>query len=90
MIKFTYFYKRIQLLFGSPVVLAIIIIIIHLYSAFSTRFKGAVYKNYIELKSKNNHKKLTLKLDANYKIDKCTQQITNQITNKNITIHKLA
>ena len=58
MIKFTYFYKRIQLLVGSPVVLAIIIIIIitiiiiiiiiiiiHLYSAFSTRFKGAVYKN---------------------------------------------
>ena len=48
----------------------IILIIIHLYSAFCTRFKGAVYKNQIELKSKNNHKKLTLKLDANYKIDK--------------------
>ena len=51
MIKFTYFYKRIQLLFGSPVVLAIIvmiiiiIIIIIIHLAFSTRFKGAVYKN---------------------------------------------
>ena len=46
--------------------------IIHLYSAFSARFKGAVYKK-LEVKSKNNRKKLTLKLDANYKIDKCTQ-----------------
>ena len=63
--------------------------IIHLYSAFSARFKGAVYKK-LEVKSKNNRKKLTLKLDANYKIDKCTQQIKNQITNKNVTIHKLA
>ena len=39
----------------------IIIIITHLYSAFSTRFKGAVYKSETKLKSKNNHKKLTLK-----------------------------
>ena len=30
----------------------IIIIIIDLYSAFSTRFRGAVYKNSIKLKSK--------------------------------------
>ena len=65
------------------------IIIIHLYSALSTRFKGAVYKK-LELKSKNNHKKLTFKLDANYKIDKCTQKIKNQITNENVTIHNLA
>ena len=87
--------RSIQALFSlfptdSKIIIIIIIIIIHLYSAFSTRFKGAVYKNQIKLKSKNNHKKLTLKLDANYKIDKCTQQIKNQITNKNITIHKLA
>ena len=75
---------------SKTIIIIIIIIIIHLYSAFSTRFKGAVYKNQIKLKSKNNHTKLTLKLDANYKIDKCTQQIKNQITNKNVTIHKLA
>ena len=33
---------------------------------------------------------MTLKLDANYKIDKYTQKIKNQITNENVTIHKLA
>ena len=27
------------------IIIIIVIIIIHLYSAFSTRFKGAVYKN---------------------------------------------
>ena len=75
---------------SKTIIIIIIIIIIHLYSAFSKRFKGAVYKNQIKLKSKNNHKKLTLKLDANYKIDKCTQQIKNQITNNNIISHKLA
>ena len=50
----------------------------------------ALFTKNQEVKSKNNRKKLTLKLDANYKIDKCTQQIKNQITNKNVTVHKLA
>ena len=46
---------------SGGIIIIIIIIIIHLYSAFSTRFKGAVYKSETKLKSKNNHKKLTLK-----------------------------
>ena len=45
-----------RLIFRNIKGLCIIIIIIHLYSAFSTRFKGAVYKE------------LALKLAANYNL----------------------